>query len=518
MLQQIFVSYTQSDNDQIAEILQAIKTHVDVKMVAIPFEDSESTEKRIAAILDSDAFLIVLSSNILDIPTIKDEWTTLLQMRHPIFICKLDDVEAQAIDERLHLIPWVDLASDNGLETLRNLLSDHWIDEDDEDSVIRVRPITGQIDRKLLNIPIYGREYGLDILQKHLKQAPTMILGVGGIGKSRVAAELVITSPDIAGAIWFSCVESSQASHLQQLVCVHFEQETTTTIETLQSVVHQTPTLIVIDDAEHITEDNRSAFIELINALFEVGAQVLITSREEWYDLDIYETYRPQRVGEKNSTKIILDMAQVFRIHRNLENKAPRLAKAARYHPGMMEWAVKQCRHLPPERIIAQLQRLQGKTLGKLLDEMVHSTIRRMTRREGKGPYNSLQFLVACRDGFTYEATETLLAVDDETRDVHLEVLVTWQFVRMTTIRGTTRYWVDPMVIDCIAPHPDAAARHYTYYRELAERQHADKSYRVLVPEIANLEKAGLHEPNFATWLQDIWDDIIQSKTKRKNK
>lgn len=518
MLQQIFVSYLAPDNDRVVEIVQAINAGVNAAFLIDHAHDTSfSDDERHHAIKASDAYLIILSEHVVGHDEIKAEWSYILQMRRPLYVAKLDHVAASEIDERLHLIPWIDLSKDDNraIETLIALLSANYADSD-EQLLIHMRPITGYIDRKLLTIPIRGRSYGLNVLQKRLKAAPTMILGVGGIGKSRIAAEVVVTSPDIQSAVWFSGIETAQPAHLLQALTEHFELSADATEKQIFRAVHGQKCLIVIDDAERISEEHRAEFVRILSRLYDMGAQILITSREEWHDLDIYETYRPQRPGKKNSTQIIQDMAMVFRIRRNLDKKASRLAKAARYHPGLMEWAVKQCRHLPPERVISQLSRLQGKDLSNLLDEMVHSTIRRMVRKEGKAARETLERLVVCRDGFSYEAYSAMLELDEDTRDQHLDILSTWQFLRVTTIRGHTRYWVDPIVIDCIESHPEAATRHYSYYRELAERKHANRDYTALVPEMANLEIASIYDPNFARWLRDIWDHIVEARANSK--
>src|SRR5262249_31837554 len=88
--------------------------------------------------------------------------------------------------------------------------------------VTTLRPVTGKIDRRLTTIPISGRDADLAEIKRLLKTGPTAILGVGGLGKSRLAAEILQTSDAIDGAIWHTASDISRAEEVLELLREHF--------------------------------------------------------------------------------------------------------------------------------------------------------------------------------------------------------------------------------------------------------------------------------------------------------
>ena len=257
--------------------------------------------------------------------------------------------------------------------------------------------------------------------------------------------------------------------------------------------------------------------MQLVNDLYESGAQVLLTSRTEWEEMDIGQTYRPQRPGKKNAAQIVSDMDLVFNSPHNLRPYAARIAKAARYHPGLMEWAVKQTRRFPPEKVIRNLQRLKSKKVQSAVDEIVLKTLRRLTREVSPEVKQTLSRLVVFRGGFTYEALQAVLSGDEDTIDQHLEALIAWQFVTMWVIKGETRYWVDSLVVDCVEPDPEAATLHAKYYKELSEKRDKEGDYHALVPEMENLEVAKAVDANFAAWFNPILAKLVEIKAKKSS-
>ena len=227
MTQQIFVSHATKDDESVSRLFEALKEAtgctfwVDHHHLKSP-EDNwrEAIHEALQA---CNAGLLVLSRNSVQRPEIVSEWTFLLNLKRDLYVAKIDDVPIEEIDYRLHLVQWIDLSRDweAGVNTLAAAIQNEPTPADAP--VVLMRRVTGRIDRKLLSIPIYGRDYGVSVVKERLQKAPTVILGIGGIGKSRVAAEVVMTSPDINGAVWYVCTVESQPSEVFYLLRQHFD-------------------------------------------------------------------------------------------------------------------------------------------------------------------------------------------------------------------------------------------------------------------------------------------------------
>jgi len=521
MTQQIFVSHATKDDEAVSRLFEALKTatgctfwvdHHHLK----PPEDNWR-EAIHEALKSCNAGLLVLSRNSVLRPEIVSEWTFLLNLKRDLYVAKIDDVPIEEIDYRLHLVQWIDLSQDwqAGVDTLAAAIQNEPTPEDAP--LVLMRRVTGRIDRKLLAIPIYGRDYGVSVVKERLQKAPTVILGIGGIGKSRVAAEVVMTSPDIDGAVWYECSEVSQPSEVLDLIRQHFEMGASVVRRQLLDAFKNRKCLIVLDNADSIPDEQRKPFVKLIEDLYASGAQVLLTSRSEWEDMDVEQTYRPQRPGKKNAAQIVSDMDLVFNSPHYLKPYAARIARAARYHPGLMEWAVKQTRRFPPEKVIRNLQALKSKKVQSAVDEIVLKTLRRVVREGGAEVKQTLSHLVIFRGGFTYEALRAVVDDDEDLIDQHLEVLIAWQFVTMWVIKGKARYWVDSLVVDCVEADPDALVLHAKYYKELTEKQDKAGDYHLLVPEMENLEVAKATDASFSAWLNPIMAKLMDIKAKRSS-
>ncbi len=516
----IFVSHASANDQVVTQLVEALREYttfdfwVDHLKLAPPERNWRNAIHH--ALQNSHAGLVVISKAAVQRPEVVAEWSYLLNLKRELYDVKIDDVAPAEIDYRLHIAQMINLYSDweKGIKALAAALAGQ---ADISGLAHLQRPITGHIERKLLSIPIHGRDYGIWALRTRLKEAPTVILGIGGIGKSRIAAEMVVNSPDIDGAIWYNCSPTSQPEDIFVLLCEHFGLLPTTPKRRILDELSRHRRLIVFDNAELVPPDLQVDFVALFDELFAASAQVLIASRSEWPAFDIIKTYRPQRPSEKHAVNIILDMQKAFGIQYDITSQASKIAKASRYHPGLMEWAVKQMKRFPPEKVIKDLRNLKSRTLVAALDEMVLKTMRRMVREEGPIIERALRQLVIMQSGFTYEAFCALIDEDDDTRDRILEALVSWQFVRVVAAYGQTRYWVDPIVLDCIEGDPTAAQRHFIYYRNLAEECHAVGNYAPLVPELQNLEMARAYDHDFDKWVNGIWDKILAVKVELSN-
>lgn len=454
----IFVSHATKDDELVTQLCASLASMVEAAFWIdhhhlIPPEDNWRGAIQVA-LRECEVGLVVLSRHSVARAEIVAEWTYLLNIRRGLYVAKVDDVPIADIDYRLHLVQWIDLAQDwqKGIGALAAAINNQTLALDAP--TVWVRPVTGHIDRKLLAVPISGREYGLATLRQRLHEEPTTILGVGGIGKSRLAAEIVMTMPDGYGAVWHRCTEQTDPRDIELMLCEHLGLPESTNQHDLLEALRRHPLLLVLDNAEVVTDSQRRAMVGLIEAFYAMGSQVLLTSRSAWDELETGETYRPQRPSVETAEQIVNDMQQAFNVPHNLQPYAHKLALAARQHPGLIEWAVKQTHRFSPEKVIRDLRHLRSKKIQAALDEMIHKTLRIMVKAEGGGIDMALRRLLVFRGSFTYDAAKAVLQVDEDKLDHYLDTLLRRQFIVLyIDPQKQSRYRIDPLVIDVLTSH-----------------------------------------------------------------
>jgi len=505
----VFISHATADDDIVTRLhdeLEAATGHqmwVDHKDLVSPDSNYRASIQK--ALQTCDAGLLVLSRNSTQRPEIVSEWTYLLNTGHPLYIAKIDDVPLIDIDYRLHIVQWVDLSTnwETGVATLAAFMLGKPAPSDAP--LVHVRRVSGIIDRRLTAIPMSGRDDDLAKVKSSLMRGPTSIVGVGGLGKSRLAAEIVMTLEDIRGAIWHYARDVSRADDVLELLREHFGlQVTATRRETLERI-KTNKLLIVIDNAESIPDERKADYITLIDELHEVGARVLLTGRAEW-DIVMGQVCHPVTLPIEAAAQVVRDMAQAFGVPAatldELNNRAEEFAKAARQHPRLIEWAVKQVIRFPVENVLRDLRELKSQKAQDALDEMIHKTVRQMEAAgNGAEAKAALEKLVVFRGGFTYEAAQAVLDANDDQLMNCLDTLQTWQFV---TFDGR-RYEVDPMVLASLEPDEIVRRFHYAYYIVLAGNHDEAQDYAGFDVESANLEAAFewviQTNPKLALWL-----------------
>ena len=130
-----------------------------------------------------------------------------------------------------------------------------------------MRRVTGTIARELTQIPIRGREEDIAAVLEHLRQGPTVICGTGGLGKSRLAAEIALHSPDVGGAIWLRIEDVSSPDAIYELLRRHFDLEATVDPADVLDRLRGHKRLIVLDNAESVPVARRADYVKLVDAL-----------------------------------------------------------------------------------------------------------------------------------------------------------------------------------------------------------------------------------------------------------
>src|SRR6185503_15539923 len=158
---------------------------------------------------------------------------------------------------------------------------------------------SGNADPHLFVVPMSGRDKNLRTVTSLLRSGPVAVVGVGGLGKSRLAAEVVLTNEEVEGAVWHRVNEFSYPDSLVELLRRHFGLDAAASREEAIALLRTHKRLIVIDNAEAISSQRRQSYVELIGELWGAGAQVLLTSRTEWRELESLsgKTYALNRVS-----------------------------------------------------------------------------------------------------------------------------------------------------------------------------------------------------------------------------
>jgi tetratricopeptide (TPR) repeat protein len=444
---------------------------------------------------DSDAGMIVLSCNSVSRPEIVSEWTYLLNIGRNLYVAKVDDVPIADVDYRLHILQWVDLSLDwdKGIAALAAYMNGTPVPDDAP--ILPARHITARppIDRRLLSIPLSGRDTDLARVKTLLKQGPTMIVGVGGLGKSRLAAEVMVTWDEVSGAIWHVVRETSTADEVIELLREHFNIDSSASRAAVLTLLRANRRLIVIDNAESAVDDRRAAYAALVEELWANGARVLLTGREEWREIKPLGKHAPDRLVPEAAARVVLDMGLAFSVPHDLSANADEIARAARFHPRLMEWAVGQMTMFSPAEVIHELDALESEEVKDALGEMLLRTQRQMTEREGWETVVALRRLNVCRGGFTLEAAQAMVEGGENAVKTHLRVLQRWQFVKMRVNGDRTRYEIDPLVIEAVGEDETAYLPHFDYYqREHGDygKSHNEDRFPLLTDELDNIRRA----------------------------
>lgn len=518
----IFVSHATRDDKVVSQIVDSLEPNTGRKFWVDHKDLKPPKSNWRAAIHDAlhscAAGFLVLSRNSISRPEIVSEWTYLLDTNHDLFVVKIDDVPIEDIDYRLHIVQWVDLTKDwtDGITALAQYIREGTFPQNAP--LILARPITGRIDRRLTCIPISGRNEDIRIVKDKLRKGPTTIVGVGGLGKSRLAAEIVMTSESIQGAIWHTAGDVSHPDEVIVLLRDHFGLEATASQRELLAQLRTHKRLVVLDNAEAVPDERRSEYVKLVDDLHDAGGQVLLTSRTEWEEIEMGSSHRPLTLTLEAAKKIVLDMQVAFETP-DLSSYTEDLANAARLHPRLIEWAVRQAKRFPLNKVVQDLHDLNSQRVQEALDEMIRKTMRQMVEQEGIETASALKRLGVCRGGFTFEAAEAILELANDTDKLYtlLNALQSWQFV---TFDGQ-RYDIDQLVREAVGEDETAHLIHYNYILNLAREHGQPVGIVNWDDEIFNLEIAlirsyqrGLKRLNVeeTTALWDAWEDILHDR------
>jgi tetratricopeptide (TPR) repeat protein len=417
-----------------------------------------------------DVGVFVMSPESLQSETCAAECLLVRELKKPLYVLRLSVVEPQHVWTYIKLIQYADLVTnfETGVQRLIRTLDDK-VDADDLTPINA--PVTGMTQLRytlpyLFSTPMRGRDEDLQKLQTDLSAHTIQIVGTGGLGKSRLVAEIALKYPQ--GALWHRCSSTSRDTDVIELARQHYGLPDTAKRPQILAQLQHNPPLIVLDNAEDIPRqsDQRRDYLTLIAELNAQGAPLLLTSRVVWDDLKPRYEYTPRALTLEHGTKLVLDFAASENLTLT-EAEARQLADKALLHPRLIEFAVQQLHERDFARVLKQLTELKHTEVKEALDEMIHKTIRQMMEQVANGQQAEalLRCLTIFRGSFTQDAAAALqpdVINDEDALDDALVTLQKWRFVRRDV--ETKRYRVDELVREAVDVDDTLFPRYADFY------------------------------------------------------
>ncbi|MCA9889901.1 MAG: toll/interleukin-1 receptor domain-containing protein, partial [Anaerolineae bacterium] len=493
----VFVSHSSKNDDIITRLHNELeeKTGADIWVDHIDIDADHLWEDEVESNLRSRPYcLVCISKQSVASKEVRSEWRGAITYGHKLLLAVIDDIKTEDIPPRLllHQMIWLtDGKWDDGIANLVKAIqkgteSPHA----DEPRFSRITTITGTIPRNLTRIAMQGRESDLADVRAGLEKGDiTAIIGVGGLGKSRLAAEVVGNS-DARGIVWHRIRDITSAENVVTLLRKNLDLPPITECDDAIKQFGEQQRLLVLDNGEDAKSDRLTEYAKLADEINRAGAQVLITSRVMWDELDMATEVHPETLTLEAAAKVVAEMATAYNVSvPEIEHEA--IATEARQHPWLIEWAIKQMKRLPVQRVLALLQTPDAKRIQEAVYQVIGKTVEQMSE-ESTNAAELLSWVTVFRGGFTYDTAEFVCQSSEiEDFETALETLQKYAFVSFDAT--TQRYSVDSFVLEVIETNMNAHKPHYDYYYAKA-REHKNSNdhmtYAKLDVESDNLEAA----------------------------
>jgi predicted ATPase len=379
--------------------------------------------------------------------------------------------------------------------------------------------ISGNFPYAYLDLPIVGRDTELTQVMDALNAQTrvTLIRGFGGMGKTRLAAEVVdkLKASFADGVIWHAISASSTLSKLTEDIRDHLGMDNLSQEDTIWAAMSRKAVLLVLDNAEDCHE--RKAYADRVHAVdLRGGTRILMTSRSLWTELEHVKEVEIGRLEPPAAVTMLKALVDAEPKGHSPAGYEDQLVSAAHFHPRLIWYAVKWLNGCPVQHVLTILTTLKGDDAEQALQDVVHKTVELVKEQPG-GPaaIDALRRLTVTRGGFTFEAALALIEAltpgpspsgrgESNPAPLHtdtsavvgaggevdsprkLALLKQWG---LATLEGQ-RYQIDPLVIAAVGEDDSAHRPHYDFYKALANEHDKKQDYLGLDPESANLEAA----------------------------
>jgi len=440
--------------DKIIPAHKNISLWIDHRLGLTPETPDWETALRVA-IENCDAGILVMTKASLTSKICKAECLLVQNFKKPLYVIRAEAVDFKEIWLNISLIQYADYVTDadKAITDLMRAISGGTGDNLPTPSTKKFTD-AGNIHDKLpyLQNPMRGREALLaevtaDVNTGHI----TQIIGTGGLGKSRLAAEIALNDPH--GAVWFRSDVTNSIADLNNALRKHADLPTDADLSVAIGRVQSQNALVVVDNAEAVTDTQRPAYVSLIQDLRGRGIRVLMTTRKTWHDLKASKIHNIGGVDGPDGEQIAHDFAtseSLALTHAQIKE----LARESRYYPRLMEFSITQLREFEVEVILKRLKKLRydsHKDWQDALNEMITLTVDQM-KTEKRG-----QFADALLRRLTWLSAPCEKAVilalkpsdmDEDDVDDALALIRRYQFIRYDD--QTKRYQVAELVREAL--------------------------------------------------------------------
>jgi tetratricopeptide (TPR) repeat protein len=476
---QVFISHKTEEDasaDKVADLLEqaGFTVWVDHRNGITP-NDANWDKAIRTAIQASDFGVFLMSEKSLEPGICQAECQLVLDLDKPLYVARLKAVKPENVWLNIKMVQYADLVTDfnNGVEKLIRAIKGE--PAKDLPTPSQARITGGDIMRlhlPFLNNPLRGRDEDLQFIQSDLGAYVLQIVGTGGLGKSRLCAEIARNYKN--GAVWHRCEVTTDSNTLLIQLRQHVGVANDATEELVLNLLQERKPLVVIDNAEEVAPrtPKRAEYVSLLQKLIARGVSVLLTTRVVWDELKPRKHRIPTNLMLAIATQLTLDFAHTEGVPLT-EAQAKTLAEAGKLHPRLIEFAVGQLHERSVERVVAQLNTLTHIDIKDALDEMVNKTVAQMSAqaKHGANAEALLRRLAILRDTFDLWAIQALAPEtirDIDTLEDALVTLQQWQFVR----REDTRYRLGDLVREALGlpTDDDVFAKFADYYITIAQQ------------------------------------------------
>lgn len=509
----LFISHSTTDDTHIDKIALTLEAHghtvwIDHRNGITP-NDSNWDKAIRTAISQADAGIFVMSKRSLGSDICGSECLLVRELGKPLYVLRLEICDPADIWLYIKQIQYADLTADFevGIRSLLDVL------DGQSQTAITPIPVLGKVTGRetihqhlpFLNNPLRGRDKDVATVMKMLGGHITQVIGMGGLGKSRLCAEIALAYPN--GAVWHRCSAVSRSYQIADLLRGHFGLSSEMPIEDVLAITAEHKPLIVIDNAEDVTPNTpaHNDYVKLMNQLTAYGVPILLTSRVVWHEFKPRKQHIPAIVDQATAAQLASDFANSQNVTLT-PDQADELGRSARQHPRLIEFAIGQLHETPYRTVIKRLETLNHADTEAALYDIIIKTLEQMrdTAPNGKIAYDLIHNMTWLQGTFPLDAVNALQPATITDEDVLIDALTTlqrYQFVRYDPT--TERYRLEPLVVETLGtPQDDRLFGKYALHYTTC----ASRIFRDLPPEQWHLHEADM--PNIAYLAEQLMTNI----------
>lgn len=487
---ELFVIHVDTDDatvTRICEALTAVDAWVDHRECEGPRDNwGPQTQE---ALQTCQCGLFVLSAQSSSSIDCRDQCQAILDDGKLLIIASIDSVALDDFPEPSPAVQYVDLTRDfeAGISQIISAIKNRFTSalllfaaDPSFDGAV-----TGPFPAWHLDLPLVGREMELNAILKAFQDGHrvAMLLGWGGVGKTRLAVEIVRRSAFKRGVIWLSIGPFTTLADLTTLIRNRLDLDVGLDQDAVWAMLNKQPVLLVIDNAEECAQ--RAAYAERLNKIdLSGGTRILLVTRQRWQELRDVKPIEVRPPDVSTAIAMLQEMAKREPPEWSLNGYEEAIVRAACCRPKLLAFALRWADTYPPDYLVRMMSSRRGTDIEQALDDLVGRTLR-IIQKDPAWPdaQKALRRLAVTSGSFTFDAAHMLIG-----DAYHLRLLKEWGLISL----NNARYHIDPLLHGTIEPDDTAREIQYNYYLTLADAPEVrqDRLYLTLAMEMENLVAA----------------------------